>query len=129
MSSFLQDVVVTVRVEHVPGQSHPPRQLFVYFITIENHSPDSWKLLRRLWHITSGDGQTFTVEGEGVVGEQPLLPPGGRYTYNSFVTVDALPGRMEGHYVMQNAWGEQARVPIPPFRLDVLPASGERLLN
>ena len=128
MSSF-PDISVTVQVQHVPSHSTPQRQLFAYFITIDNHSDESWKLLSRHWDITSGDGQQFTVQGEGVVGEQPLLTPGAQYTYNSFVTVDALPGRMEGHYAMQNAWGEQTRVPIAPFRLDVLPESGERLLN
>ena len=123
------DITVSVQVHHLPAQSTPQRQLFAYFITIENNTDDSWKLLSRHWTITSGDGQQFTVEGEGVVGEQPLLAPGAQYTYNSFVTVDALPGRMEGHYVMQDAWGQTARVPIPPFRLDVAPEGGERLLN
>ena len=123
------DITVSVQVHHLPAQSTPQRQLFAYFITIENNTDDSWKLLSRHWTITSGDGQQFTVEGEGVVGEQPLLAPGAQYTYNSFVTVDVLPGRMEGHYVMGDAWGQTAQVPIPPFRLDIAPESGERLLN
>lgn len=116
---------VSVSVQHLAAQSTPQRQLFVYFITIENQGDESWQLLSRYWEITGGDGSRFVVEGEGVVGEQPILAPGGEYRYNSFVTVDAVPGRMQGHYVMQNAWGERAQVPIPPFRLDV----GERTLN
>ena len=123
------DISVTVQVQHVPSHSTPQRQLFAYFVTIENRTDDSWKLLRRHWNITSGDGRQFTVEGEGVVGEQPVLAPGAQYTYNSFVTLDALPGRMEGHYLMGDAWGQTAQVPIPPFRLDVLPTGGERWLN
>ena len=123
------DITVTVQVQHVPSHSTPQRHLFAYLITLENHGTDTWKLLSRHWNITSGDGRQFTVEGEGVVGEQPVLAPGARYTYNSFVTVDALPGRMEGHYVMGDAWGQSAQVPIPPFRLDVPPQGSERLLN
>ena len=65
------------------------------------------------------------MDGEGVVGEQPMLVPGARYTYSSFVTVDTLPGLMQGHYGLQDAWGAAAQVPIAPFRLAV----GERVLN
>ena len=125
MSSF-PDISVTVQVQHVPSHSTPQRQLFAYFITIDNHSDESWKLLSRHWDITSGDGQQFTVEGEGVVGEQPHIPPGGSYTYDSFVTVEAAPARMSGYYLLQDAWGAQAQVPIPAFILDV---PGTRVLN
>ena len=66
------------------------------------------------------------VDGEGVVGEQPVIPPGGHFVYDSFVTVEATPGRMGGHYVMQDAWGGHVQVPIEPFVLDV---PGTRVLN
>ena len=74
-----------------------------------------------------GGGWVETVvDGEGVVGEQPVIPPGGAFVYDSFVTVQDTPGRMAGHYLMQDAWGVRAQVPIPPFVLEV---PGERTLN
>lgn len=119
------DIHVAVRVQHVPGQSTPERQLFGYVITLENRGDVTWQLLSRHWDITSGDGQKFTVEGLGVVGEQPILGPGASYTYTSFVTVDALPGRMSGFFTLQDAWGVRAELPIPPFAL----GRAERVLN
>lgn len=116
---------VTVQVQHVATHSQPGRELFVYFITIENRGDRSWQLLARHWDIGDGTGQMTEVDGEGVVGEKPLLAPGAQYTYNSFVTLRALPGVMSGYYTVQDAWGERARALIPPFRLD----TGERVLN
>ncbi len=116
---------IQAEVQHIPGYSTPQKQAFQYIITIENRSDQTWQLIARHWDISDAAGRSFTVDGEGVVGEQPFLPPGGSYTYDSFVTVETLPGLMRGHYVMQDAWGARAEVPIPPFRLDL----GERVLN
>ena len=125
-SSASPDILVTVQVRHLPEHSTPGRELFAYFITLENRSEDTWQLLARHWDIWDGPGQGYAVDGEGVVGEQPILAPGAQFTYNSFVTVEVLPGMMRGHYVMGDAWGARAQVPIPPFRLDV---AEERTLN
>lgn len=119
------DIRVHVVVAHLPEYSGEARQAFAYRITIENHSGDTWQLLARHWDIQDATGRSFTVDGEGVVGEQPLIPPGSSYTYESFVTVEATPGHMRGYYVMQDAWNERVQVPIPPFQLDL----GERVLN
>ncbi|CAM3882141.1 Co2+/Mg2+ efflux protein ApaG [Deinococcus frigens] len=115
-----------VRVSHLAAQSTPERRVFSYVIRIENHSDQTWKLLARHWDILDAHGHTISVDGDGVVGEQPVMPPGGTFVYDSFVTVEATPGRMGGYYVMQDAWGARTRVPIPPFMLDV---PGERTLN
>ncbi|UBV41675.1 Co2+/Mg2+ efflux protein ApaG [Deinococcus taeanensis] len=120
------DVHVQVEIQHLAAHSTPERQLFTYVIRIENRSGDTWKLLARHWDIIDAHGQTTSVDGEGVVGEQPVLPPGGTFVYDSFVTLQTTPGRMSGHYVMQDAWGQTAHVPIPAFRLDV---PGTRTLN
>lgn len=119
------DIGVSVQVRHRPDYSTPDRYAFSYVITIENRSDQTWQLLARHWDIQDAQGRAFSVDGEGVVGEQPILAPGASYTYDSFVTVEALPGLMHGHYVMGDAWGARAQVPIAPFRLDV----GERVLN
>ena len=120
------DIQVEVDVTHLPTHSTPGRQVFTYVIRIENRSDQTWQLLARHWDIVDAGGRETAVDGEGVVGEQPVIPPGGRFVYDSFVTLEATPGRMGGHYVMQDAWGAQAEVPIPPFMLEV---PGERTLN
>lgn len=125
-SEATPDVQVSVQVTHLPAQSTPGRRVFSYVIQIENRSNQTWQLLARHWDIVDALGHNISVDGDGVVGEQPMLPPGGVFVYDSFVTVEATPGRMGGYYVLQNAWGARAQVPIPTFMLDV---PGERTLN
>lgn len=68
------------------GPNVPPEtpHLFVYFLTIENRSDVTVKLLGRKWIIESDDGETLVVEGDKIVGEEPELQPGERFSYNSF---------------------------------------------
>ncbi|GMA14129.1 Co2+/Mg2+ efflux protein ApaG [Deinococcus metallilatus] len=120
------DVRVSVDVSYLPAHSTPGRRVFSYVIQVENHSDQTWQLLARHWDILDAGGRETVVDGEGVVGEQPVIPPGGAFVYDSFVTVQDTPGRMQGYYVMQDAWGVRAQVPIPPFVLEV---PGERTLN
>lgn len=120
------DIHVDVQVTHLAAQSTPQRRVFAYVIRIENRSDQTWKLLARHWDIVDALGHTISLDGDGVIGEQPVIAPGGTFVYDSFVTVEAAPGRMGGHYLMQDAWGARARVPIPTFMLDV---PGERTLN
>ena len=119
-------IQVSVQVMHLAAQSTLERRVFSYVIRIENRSDQTWQLLARHWDIMDALGHEIQVDGDGVVGEQPVIPPGGIFVYDSFVTVEAVPGRMGGYYVMQDAWGARARVSIPPFILDV---PGERTLN
>lgn len=120
------DLRVTVEASHLPGQSVPGRAFFRYVVRIENHAEESWQLLGREWRITDAAGRLTEVAGDGVVGQTPVLAPGAVYVYDSFVTVEEPPGRMSGHYRLRDAWGREARVPIPEFRLE-LPAG--RTLN
>lgn len=120
------DIDVNVQVTHLAAQSTTERRVFSYVIRIENRSDQTWKLLARHWSIVDAHGHEIQVDGDGVVGEQPVIAPGGTFVYDSFVTVEATPGRMGGHYTMQDAWGTQVRVPVPTFMLDV---PGQRTLN
>ncbi|HTO95311.1 MAG TPA: Co2+/Mg2+ efflux protein ApaG [Bacteroidota bacterium] len=113
------NIVVTVRPVYLDGQSNQIERKFVfaYFIRIENRSTESVQLLRRHWFITSGDGDVQEVEGEGVVGRQPVIPPGEAHEYNSFCVLRTFEGSMEGTYLMAREGGEQFNVTIPRFVL------------
>lgn len=110
---------VTVQPAWVPAQTDALAGTFVfsYRIRLDNRTGEEVQLLRRSWHIVHGDGRAEAVEGEGVVGEQPVIPPGGSYVYTSFVVLSTFIGTMEGFYTMQRPLGERFRVAIPRFPL------------
>ncbi|WP_027883214.1 Co2+/Mg2+ efflux protein ApaG [Meiothermus rufus] len=117
-----------VEVVYAAEHSRPGQHLFLYFITLENRGPKTVQLLRREWFIYDAYGLAGHVEGEGVVGEKPILKPGQRYRYNSFCPLAHPPGAMHGYYTFQNLQGEQFRVEIPAFALR-LPHSRPRTLH
>ncbi len=90
---------------------------FVYYISIENHGSSPVKLLRRHWYIHDAAAQDYEVEGEGVVGEQPLVRPGMTYHYNSFCVLKSFEGSMQGTYTMQREDGTTFEAEIPRFFL------------
>ena len=114
-----QDITISVRPVYVDSQSDVMERKFVfaYFVRIENHGRENVQLLRRHWFITHSHERVEEVEGEGVVGKQPVIPPGGAHEYNSFCILETLEGSMEGTYLMQRASGEYFRVVIPRFIL------------
>lgn len=75
--------------------------LFSYFITIENNTSATVKLLSRRWEIFDSSGEYREVQGAGVVGEQPVLNPGERYTYESSCNFTTEIGKMSGHYIFE----------------------------
>jgi ApaG protein len=113
------DITVTVRPVYLDQQSDffSHRFAFGYFIRIENHGPDEVQLLRRHWYIRELTGRLQEVEGEGVVGQQPVILPGEVHEYNSFCILESFEGTMEGNYLMQKPNGERFRVQIPLFNL------------
>ncbi|MGE3975059.1 MAG: Co2+/Mg2+ efflux protein ApaG [Bdellovibrionales bacterium] len=88
--------------QYIPEQSDPhgKRYFFGYNIQITNLGTKPAQLLARHWIITDGQGRTQEVKGEGVVGDQPLIPPGGSYQYSSFCPLETTTGTMEGTYQM-----------------------------
>ena len=76
MTSMISEgVEVSVESFYQPDYSNPisAEFMFAYRITIENHNQFPVKLLRRHWHIFDSNGQNREVEGEGVVGVQPII--------------------------------------------------------
>lgn len=110
-------VEVSVEVLHSPPHSSADRLLYIYFITVQNLGQHPVQLLERHWEITDGDGSLKVVDGEGVIGQQPVIPPGERFIYNSAVSVRVPDGLMRGHYTFVTDMGERFRVDVPAFAL------------
>jgi ApaG protein len=114
-------IQVTVRVFYLADQSKPEMSRFVwaYRIVIHNLTKLTVQLLSRTWRITDAHGRLQIVEGEGVIGEQPILEPGENFEYTSGVPLATPSGLMTGQYHMiRTASGERFDVDIPTFSLD-----------
>lgn len=112
-------VVVRVSVSFLPEQSEPGRGrwFWAYHIRIENGRPRSVQLLTRHWVITDGRGSRHSVEGEGVVGEQPTIAPGASFDYVSGCPLTTPTGAMQGSYHMIAEDGDGFDIAIPKFSL------------
>jgi ApaG protein len=92
---------------------------FSYTITIENQSKFIVQLVSRKWEIIDALNQTEHVEGDGVIGIQPILQPGETQTYSSGCLLKAPLGAMQGSYTMMNFdTAEYFQVAIPTFKLN-----------
>ncbi len=114
------DVRVSVETFFQPRYSNPEREEFVfaYRITIENLNPFTIQLLRRHWIIFDANSDYREVEGEGVVGQQPILEPGGVHQYVSWSNLKCEIGSMRGTYsFVRFDTDEHFQVDIPVFRL------------
>jgi ApaG protein len=118
-AAITDGITVRVAVSFLPEQSRVEagKWFWVYHIRIENESADTVQLLSRFWRITDASGAFNIVEGEGVVGEQPVLAPGQSHDYVSGCPLSTPSGSMEGHYVFQRADGSLFEAAIPFFPL------------
>ena len=118
-SAETRGLVVRVSVSFLPEQSDPAsgRWFWAYHIRLENGGEQEVQLLTRRWVITDGRGARHMVEGEGVVGEQPIVAPGQSYDYVSGCPLDTPTGAMEGSYQMIGADDEIFEARIPRFQL------------
>jgi len=121
-TAVTEDIAVEVRPVYIDGQSDIMSRKFVfaYFVRVHNRSRERIQILRRHWLINHGGYRVEEVEGEGVVGKQPVIPPGGSHSYNSFCILESFEGSMEGTYLIQKEHGEFTRVTIPRFNLRAL---------
>ena len=115
-------VTVTVRPAYLDDKSDPLGQRFVfaYFVRIANGGDAEVQLLRRRWVIRDADGAVEEVEGDGVVGQQPVLAPGEAHEYHSFCVLPTFSGTMRGDYLMERPDGARFRAEIPEFHLRAL---------
>ena len=118
-SAMTDGIVVRVAVNFLPEQSRieSAKWFWVYHIRIENASDRSVQLLTRHWRITDGRGAVSFVDGDGVVGEQPMLRPGQSHDYVSGCPLSTPTGSMEGHYTFRRDDGAAVNAVIPFFTL------------
>ena len=112
---------VQVRSEFIPDRSSPREgsYLFQYHVRISNSGPDVAQLVSREWIITNADGEVERIKGQGVVGEQPVLPPGGSFEYTSFCPLKTA-GRRDARQLSDgHGDGERFDAVIAPFTLAV----------
>lgn len=110
----VDDVVYMPSLDAPEEKPHP----FVYFISIHNESEEAVVIRGRKWVVREDDGEVVVVEGDGVVGQTPLIEPGGHFSYNSYHVV-AGGAAAEGAFFGEKASGERFYTRIPSFRLDV----------
>jgi len=93
---------------------------FSYSITIENQCNNTVQLISRHWNIYDSLNNTEIIEGEGVIGEKPILNPNEKYTYSSHCLLTSPIGSMNGFYNMINfSTSKKFEVQIPTFQLMV----------
>jgi ApaG protein len=123
MASMISEgVEVGVETYYQQDYSNPlqAEYMFAYRISIENHNDFPIKLLRRHWHIFDSNGAHREVEGEGVVGVQPVLASGEKYQYVSGCNLKTEMGKMHGTYQMENLNSKKLfDVNIPAFEMFV----------
>jgi ApaG protein len=115
------DIQIFVETDYIEDQSSSSdeRFVFAYTITIENIGVTPAKLLARHWVITDSNGKIDEVEGDGVIGEQPIIQPGEAFSYTSGAILETDVGTMAGSYQMVNEDGQPFDADIPEFVLSV----------
>ena len=121
------DITDRVTANFLPEQSRPSagKWFWVYHIRIENHSNERVQLISRHWRITDAQELVSHVDGDGVVGEQPVLKPGQSHDYVSGCPLETPYGSMEGFYTFHREDGSPLEVRIPFFPL-AAPETAER---
>ncbi len=120
VTEITQGVKVSVETSYQPEYSSPGQfhYVFTYRISIENCSEYTVKLLTRHWLIYDSNGSVKEVEGEGVVGQQPILEPGETHEYVSGCNLKTGMGKMAGTYTFERMVdGKQFTVKIPEFHM------------
>lgn len=119
-SKTTNGVTVTVIPYFLEDQSSPQEDHYVwaYQVNIRNTSSNTIKLNNRNWVIIDANGKIMNIQGEGVVGEFPVLHPGESFEYTSGTPLKTSNGFMQGFYMMSQNNGEQLKIDIPTFSLD-----------
>ncbi len=120
VSAITKGIQVSVETTYQPDFSNPQQHhyVFTYKVRIDNKSSHTVQLLRRRWEIFDATESRKIVEGEGVVGQQPILEPGESHTYVSGCNLKSGIGKMRGSFTLEKLRnGELLEVEIPEFQL------------
>lgn len=120
VTKITEGVKISVETIYQPEYSNPANEhfMFAYRIHIENLTEYSVQLLNRYWMIFDSNGTKREVEGEGVVGLQPVIEPGDHHEYVSGCNLKTDMGSMKGYYEMiRIVDGQKFKVNIPEFQL------------
>lgn len=120
VSAITKGIQVSVETNYQPDFSNPQQHhyVFTYKVRIENKSNHTVQLLRRHWEIFDAAETRKIVEGDGVVGQQPILEPGETHTYVSGCNLKSGMGKMLGSFTLEKLRdGQLWEVVIPEFQL------------
>ncbi len=111
---------IEVATEYLADQSEPDEQqfTFAYRVTIRNVGSVAAQLISRHWIIEDAAGQIIEVKGLGVVGQQPLIEPGEKFSYTSGTQLHSATGARHGSYFFVGVDGHRFDVDIPIFALN-----------
>ena len=100
---ILDDIKIHVKSFFLENKSNIEKSLyfFMYKVTISNHTDKTIQLLRRHWDICDANGNLQITEGEGVIGEKPIMKPNTSFEYNSFCPIKTEFGKMSGFYIFK----------------------------
>lgn len=112
-------IEITVETEYQAEQSRDGEYVFSYHVCIQNKGEHAAQLLSRKWLITDADGNITEVQGDGVIGQQPVIEPQQEYRYSSFSVLKTKVGCMQGSYQMRTEDGVEFKAKIPMFTLAV----------
>ncbi|MDQ6953949.1 MAG: Co2+/Mg2+ efflux protein ApaG [Mariprofundaceae bacterium] len=110
---------ISVRPEYIEEHSEESdaQYLFAYHINIRNIGNKGARLMQRHWFITDANANVQEVQGDGVLGEQPMIDPGAEHRYSSFCVLETPLGCMQGSYQMLGEDGKRFNADIPIFTL------------
>jgi len=114
-------VEVSINATYLGDKSQPDflQFVFTYHVFIKNNNAFPVQLLRRKWVIKNGLGEIEIVEGDGVIGRQPILKANEFHEYISGAVLSTPIGFMHGLYYFQNkVTAEMFEVIIPQFKLE-----------
>ncbi|MGA9652091.1 MULTISPECIES: Co2+/Mg2+ efflux protein ApaG [Pedobacter] len=120
VTAITDGVKVSVETIYQPEYSNPANEhfMFAYRVEISNLSDYPVQLMRRQWFIFDSNSSSREVEGEGVVGLQPIIEPGESHVYVSGCNLKTDMGSMQGKYLMKRIVDDaEFDVDIPEFQL------------
>jgi ApaG protein len=115
-----QGIEISIKPVYQNQFSNPQldKYVYAYYVTIRNTGRETVKLLRRHWFIYDSGNRLKEVEGDGVIGQYPVLQPGEKFEYNSWTEMKTTIGKMYGYYTMKRlSDGAMIEAEIPEFQL------------